>query len=298
MAISLRRRYSSAYAESMISRAPASSANLGPGFDTLAVALGLYVDVSIELADEFSIETEGCGAGRFDDDRHLAARVASSVLGHDRFALKVNSSIPLSRGLGSSAALAVAAAAAAEAADPMTVAAEVDGHAENAAASVLGGLVVASRSDDHGVVARRLGLDDVWRFVVVAPDEELSTAEARRALPASVPFEDVVSNLNAMGLLIAGLADHDEFVDWSMDDVLHQPFRAELLSFADDLLARLCESGASAACWSGAGPSMLGLVTNDSADDVALAAKEFLHVRSIPGEVYLLDADRTGLVTR
>jgi homoserine kinase len=282
----------------MIARAPASSANLGPGFDTLAVALGLYVEVSIELADAFSITTEGCGAGRFDDERHLAARVAADVLGHDRFALRVNSSIPMSRGLGSSAALTVAAAAAAGATDPLTVAADVDGHAENAAASVLGGLVVASRSDHHGVVARRLELDDVWRFVVVVPDDELSTVEARRALPASVSFSDVVSNLNAMGLLIAGLARHEDFIDWSMDDALHQPYRAELLSFADDLLHHLRESGASASCWSGAGPSMLGLVMNDTADDVALAAKEFLHARSIPGEVYLLDADRTGLVTR
>jgi homoserine kinase len=122
--------------------------------------------------------------------------------------------------------------------------------------------------------------------------------EARRALPESVSFGDVVGNLNAMGLLIAGLARHEEFVDWSMDDALHQPYRAELLVFADDLLHQLRESGASASCWSGAGPSMLGLVTNDTADDVALAAKEFLHTRSIPGEVYLLDADRTGLVTR
>ncbi len=282
----------------MISRAPASSANLGPGFDTLAVALGLYVEVSIELSDTFSIATEGCGAGRFDDERHLAARVAQGVLGHSRFALRVNSSIPLSRGLGSSAAVAVAAAAAAGAADPLTIAADVDGHAENAAASVLGGLVVAGRHDDRGVVARRLELDEVWRFVVVVPEDELSTEEARRALPSSVSFGDVVGNLNAMGLLIAGLAHHEEFVDWSMDDALHQPYRAGLLSFASDLLEHLRESGAAASCWSGAGPSMLGLVTNDSADDVALAAKEFLHARSIPGEVYLLDADRSGLVSR
>jgi homoserine kinase len=282
----------------MISRAPASSANLGPGFDTLAVALGLYVEVSIEPADEFSIATEGCGAGRFDDERHLAARVARGVLGNDRFSLRVNSSIPLSRGLGSSAALAVAAAAAAGSPDPLTVAADVDGHAENAAASTLGGLVVASRSDGHGVVARRLELDSVWRFVAVVPDEELSTVEARRALPTSVSFSDVVSNLNAMGLLIAGLAHHGDFVDWSMDDVLHQPYRAELLPFADDLLDGLRESGASASCWSGAGPSMLALVTDETADAVALAAKEFLFARSIAGEVYLLEADRTGLVTR
>jgi homoserine kinase len=280
----------------MFARAPATSANLGPGFDALAVALGLYVEVTVDVADEFAISSEGCGAGLFDDENHLAARVAKSVLGHSNFALHVNSSIPLSRGLGSSAALAVAAAAAAGAADPLTVAAELDGHGENAAASLFGGLVVASMGDD-GVVARSLPLDEIWRFVVVVPDEELATSDARRALPDRVAFSDAVHNLSALGLLIAGLGDHRQFVASSMDDVLHQPYRAPLMEFSIDLLKELRDAGAAGSCWSGAGSSMLGLVTSETAADVALGAKEFLHVRSIPGEVYTLDADRVGLVT-
>jgi homoserine kinase len=281
----------------MFSRAPATSANLGPGFDALAVALSLYVDVTLDLADEFSITSEGCGAGLFDDENHLAARVATSVLGHSKFSLRVNSSIPLSRGLGSSASLAVAAAAAAGALDPLAVAADLDGHAENAAASVHGGLVVASMDEDGVVIARELPLDEVWRFVVVVPDEELATSDARRALPDLVAFSDAVANLSALGLLIAGLGDHRKFVPSAMDDTLHQPFRAPLLEFADDLLATMRDAGAAGSCWSGAGSSMLGLVTSESADDVAVGAKEFLHARSIAGEVYTLDADRAGLVT-
>ncbi len=282
----------------MFARAPASSANLGPGFDTLAVALSLYVDVTLEPAERLSIVSDGCGAGRFDDERHLGVRVAENVLGHTNFAMRVTSSIPISRGLGSSAALAVAAAAAANAADPLGIAARLDGHAENAAAAALGGLVVASVSEANGVVARQLPLDDSWRFVAVVPDEELSTADARRGLPTVVPLEDVVRNLNAMGLLIAGLANHHEFVSSSMDDFLHQPYRNELLPFAAPLLNVLRESGAAASCWSGAGSTMLGLVTNETAEVVATAAKEFLHASSLPGEVHVLDADRTGLVRR
>ena len=140
----------------MYARAPASSANLGPGFDALAVALELYVEVTVEEADEFSIVSTGEGAGRFDDERHLAARVARDVLGHDRFALSVASEIPLARGLGSSAALAVAAAAAAGSVDALAVASRVDGHPENAAAIVLGGLVAAGYEGDE-VVARPAG---------------------------------------------------------------------------------------------------------------------------------------------
>ncbi|HEY5112130.1 MAG TPA: homoserine kinase [Acidimicrobiales bacterium] len=282
----------------MFARVPASSANLGPGFDTLAVALSLYVEVSLELADTFSIVSDGCGAGQFDDERHLGVQVAKGILGHTNFAMSVTSSIPLSRGLGSSAALAVAAAAAAEASSPLEVGAEIDGHAENAAASVLGGLVVASVSAHDGVIARQLPLDDAWRFVVVVPEEQLATKDARRVLPSQVPFVDAVHNLNAMGLLIAGLANHHEFVASAMDDYLHQPYRNELLPFATPLLRRLRESGAAASCWSGAGSAMLGLVTDETADDVATAAKVFLHERALPGEVHVLDVDRIGLVTR
>lgn len=282
----------------MLARVPASSANLGPGFDSLAVALELYLEVSLELAESLEVTSEGFGAGLCDDERHLAVKVASSVLGHSNFAVHVNSEIPLSRGLGSSAALALAAAAAAGASDPLSVAVAADGHAENAAASMLGGLVVASVSESGDVVARSLALDDAWRFVVVVPDKELATAEARRVLPAQVPFEDAVRNVSALGLLIAGFAHHDSFVSSSMDDYLHQPYRMPLLSFAQPLLDVLRESGAAASCWSGAGSAMLGLATTSTAPLVAQAAEEFLEHTGVVGTVLTLKADLTGLVTR
>ena len=280
----------------MLARVPASSANLGPGFDALAVALTLYLEVTLEVADAFAITSEGFGAGQFDDERNLGARVAAEVLGHSNFVMHVKSEIPLSRGLGSSAALAVAAAVAAGATDPLAIGTRIDGHAENAAASLLGGLVVA-RSNDDGVVARPLALDDEWRFVVVIPDDELSTDDARDVLPALVPFGDAIQNLSSMGLLLAGLADHDAWVAGAMDDVLHQPYRMSLLSFAQPLLTTLRDSGASGSCWSGAGSTMLGLATSERAEDVARAARSFLHDQGVAGVVQVLEADRTGLVT-
>lgn len=280
----------------MLARVPASSANLGPGFDALAVALTLYLEVTIEVADAFAITSEGFGAGQFDDERNLGARVAAEVLGHSNFVMHVKSEIPLSRGLGSSAALAVAAAVAAGATDPLAIGTRIDGHAENAAASLLGGLVVA-RSNDDGVVARSLALDEQWRFVVVIPDDELSTDDARDVLPEIVPFGDAIHNLSSMGLLLAGLADHDAWVAGAMDDVLHQPYRMSLLSFAQPLLTTLRDGGASGSCWSGAGSTMLGLATSERAEDVARAARSFLHDQGVAGVVQVLEADRTGLVT-
>ncbi len=279
----------------MLARVPASSANLGPGFDALAVALALYLEVTLEPADDFAITSEGFGAGLFDDERNLGARVAAEVLGHSNFVMHVKSEIPLSRGLGSSAALAVAAAVAAGAPDPLAIGTDIDGHAENAAASLLGGLVVARSNGD--VVARSLALDDQWRFVVVIPDEELSTDDARGVLPDRVPFADAVYSLSTMGLLLAGLADHDAWVAGAMDDVLHQPYRMGLLWFAQPLLTTLRDSGASGSCWSGAGSTMLGLATSDRAEEVARAARSFLHDQGIAGVVQVLEADRTGLVT-
>lgn len=281
----------------MFARAPASSANLGPGFDTLAVALNLFVEVVVEPAQRFSITSEGCGAGRFDHPDHLAAQIVREVLGHSNFKIHVNSQIPLSRGLGSSAALAIAAAAAADATDPLAIATEVDGHAENAAASLIGGLVAASVHERDGIVARPLALDEAWRFVVVVPEQELATADARRVLPASVPFADAVHNLNSMGLLIAGLADHRDFVPSAMEDHLHQPYRMGLLPFSAPLLELLKEAGASGSCWSGAGSSMLGLVIDEYAQDVHAAATRYLDAHRIAGTVLVLDADRVGLVT-
>jgi homoserine kinase len=282
----------------VFARVPASSANLGPGFDTLAVALELYVEVDIQPSATFQITSEGFGAGQHDNAEHLAAVVASSVLGHRNFTIHINSEIPIKRGLGSSAALALAAAAAAGAADPMAVATSVDGHAENAAASMFGGLVVASYSERDGALARSLPLDEAWRFVVVVPDQELSTHDARAVLPDQVDFNDAVHNLNSLGLLIAGLADHREFVASAMDDYLHQPYRMALLTFAQPLLTRLTDAGALGSCWSGAGSAMLALTTPETVTDVVLAAREFLVREGVEGSVLELKADLTGLVTR
>jgi len=277
-------------------RAPASSANLGPGFDTLALALALYVEVSCAPASSFSLETHGLGADLPRDRSHLAARVAAEVLGHDRVRLEVSSSVPVSRGLGSSAALALAAAAATGAPDPLAVAARFDGHAENAAASLFGGLVAAALVGGQPVV-RRLPLDRELRFVVVVPDRELATSEARAVLPAVVPFEAAVSNLGRLALLIAGLSDRSSLVAAAGDDRLHQDARTALFPEAPGLLAALREGGATVACWSGAGPSLLGVCDGDlAADRAAEAARQALEQLGVRGEVTALEADVEGLV--
>ncbi len=279
----------------MRARAPASSANLGPGFDALAVALDCYVQVEVERAPSLRVHTEGEGAGLCDDASHLAVRVAASILGHDRIAVTVRSQIPVSRGLGSSAALAAAAAAAAGSEDPFGIAAGHDGHPENAAASVFGGLVAATLVDGSAATAQ-LPLSDELAFVVIVPDRELVTADARAVLPPTLARDDALFNLGRMALLLAGLAEPSLLTAAATEDRLHQNARATLFPEAKALLAALVECGALASCWSGAGPSLLGISSEASAEKVRAGAQVALEESGLTGRVLVLRADRRGLV--
>jgi len=275
-------------------RAPASTANLGPGFDTLAIALSLYVHVEVEPADELSLRLEGEGGDLPADNSHLAARVARQVLGHDRVAITVRSEIPVGRGLGSSASLAVATAAACGANDPLTLAARLDGHPENAGASVLGGLVAAADVDGNPVTVR-LPLDRNLAFVVLVPSRPLATARARQALPAHVRLGEAAFNLGRLGLLLAGLGDRRLLVKEATEDRLHQSARASLFPQSGHLLAGLVDAGALASGWSGAGPSLLGICTVEAAPRVRGAGEELLAAAGVPGRALLLKADLVGL---
>ena len=279
----------------MRARAPASSANLGPGFDTLAVALDCYVSVDIEESASLRVHSEGEGSGLFDDASHLAARVAREVLGHDRFAVTVRSQIPVARGLGSSAALAAASAAAAGAEDPFAVAAAYDGHPENAAASVFGGLVTATMVDGRPVSAA-LALSEELAFVVIVPERDLATPEARGVLPETLTREDAVFNLGRMGLLVAGLADPGALVPEATGDRMHQPARTALFPEAPGLLGALVDAGALAASWSGAGPTLVGFVRAGEAASVRSGAQAALEAAGVPGRTLVLQADRRGIV--
>jgi len=278
----------------MRARAPASSANLGPGFDSLALALELYVEVEVARADRLTVKVEGEGHDLPTDHSHLAARVAMDVAGTERLSITVKSQIPVARGLGSSAALAAAAAAAAGSKNPLAVAAAVDGHPENAAASVLGGLVTASTLGPHPFAAR-MPLDAELAFVVLVPDRPLATVKARQALPASVPHHDAAFNLGRMGMLLAGLADHHKLEREATEDRLHQTARTPLFPESPALLAGLVDAGALASCWSGAGPSLLGICTASKAAKVRQAGERLLKEMAVRGRALLLKADTVGL---
>jgi homoserine kinase len=236
-------------------RVPASSANLGPGFDVLAAALSLHLEVEVEETGRFAVETDLRIAT---DRRNLVVRGFERLHPPDDFSFRISSEIPLSGGLGSSAAAIVAGVLAADHlfeldSDVLTLATELEGHPDNVAAAVHGGIVICA----DGAVTRfdpPTGLEGL----LVVPHEAVRTSEARAALPSEVPMADAVHNVAHAALLTLGLARGDwELVGRGLGDRLHQPHRAHLYPRSAELVRDARALGALGATISGAGPTVL-----------------------------------------
>jgi homoserine kinase len=254
---------------------PGSSANLGPGFDVLAAALGMLVDVEVVETGSFGIVTD---LHLRRDRNNLIVRGFERLLPADGFEFLVNSGIPLSGGMGSSAAGVVAGLVAAQSltgsdADLMALAVEIEGHCDNVAASLLGGLVVCDGAD-----VQRFDMPAGLQAVLVVPGKSVKTSTARQALPAQVPLADAVANVAAASKLMLGLATGDfELVARGLRDRLHQPYRAHLYPRSADLVHRAADYGALGATISGAGPTVLFWCSTESAGPVASALWEDAH---------------------
>jgi homoserine kinase len=236
-------------------RVPASSANLGPGFDSMAAALSLHVEVEVVETGSFAVETDlQIARGK----RNLVVRGFEALHPADDFTFRIESNVPLSGGLGSSAAAYLAGLLAADHlfeldADVLSLAGELEGHPDNVGAALRGGFVVCV--DDH---VARFEVPAGLEAVLLVPDEPVRTREARRALPATVPHADAAANAAYAATLALGLAIGDwELVRRGLHDRIHQPYRASLFPKSSALLERAEEFGALGATISGAGPTVL-----------------------------------------
>jgi homoserine kinase len=236
-------------------RVPASSANLGPGFDVLAAALGLHMELEVEETGRFAVHTDLAIAR---DRRNLAVRAFETLHPADDFEFTIRSEIPLSGGLGTSAAAYVAGLMAADSifeldTPLLPVATKLEGHPDNAAAALLGGFVACT-----GKRAARFEIPTGLEAILVVPYEPVRTREARAALPAQVPMADAVANVAHASLLVLGLAQGDwDLVGRGLADRLHQPYRAGLFPRSMEIVARAPQLGALGATISGAGPTVL-----------------------------------------
>jgi homoserine kinase len=236
-------------------KVPASSANLGPGFDVLAAALSLHLELEVVETGEFAVITD-LDVRR--DRENLIVRAFEQLHPADGFEFRIGSNIPLSGGLGSSAAAIVAGLLAADHlfeldADVAKLASELEGHPDNVAAALEGGFVICDGERVHRFDPP-MGLE----AVLVVSHEHVRTADARRALPDHVPLLDAAANVASAALLVRGLTIGDwEMIAAGLHDRLHQPYRAHLYPHAATLLERAPQLGALGATISGAGPTVL-----------------------------------------
>ncbi|HEY6202968.1 MAG TPA: homoserine kinase [Candidatus Limnocylindria bacterium] len=277
-------------------RVPASSANLGPGFDSFALALPLLAEFELRPAKSWSVTVDGDGQGIPADDDNLfvvAARATAKAAGRELVAQHVTqrSAIPIARGLGSSAAAIVGGAVAANAllGDPfdrrtlLRIASEVEGHADNVAAALYGAFTVAL-PDDGGPVATRLVFPRTWRICLLIPGQPLSTEEARAILPSQVSRDDAVFNVAHAATLIAAVMRSDgALLALAMADRLHQPARTKLVPALGEVIAAAREAGAFGAALSGAGPSVLAVAPARLAARVVSAMEEAAQAAGVPG---------------
>jgi homoserine kinase len=273
-------------------RVPASSANLGPGYDVLAAAVSLYLELEVEETGEFSLDPGGLDVSTGRDN--LIVRAFETLHSADGIAFRLKSEIPLARGLGSSAAAIVAGLFAADhlfelaltKEEMLAKATELEGHPDNVAAAIYGGFVICG-GEEELPSAVRFDPPSGLEGIAVIPAEKVSTERAREAIPAEVPLADAVANVSAASRLVLGLQTADlDLVAAGLVDRLHQPRRRELYPRSMELVDEAAELGALGATISGAGPTVLVWTTWQDAGGVAEALERrcagWAEVRRLP----------------
>jgi len=280
-------------------KVPATSANLGPGFDSLGLALDLWNESIFELADDFSVHIKGEGEGKLaPGPSNMIVRVAqifAERVGKELrpFRVRCSNHIPMGSGMGSSAAATLTGLLAANAFtdsklsndEILTIATEIEGHPDNVAPALLGGLVVATMSEGK-VIARKLPIAPI-HVTVVLPDFHFPTKKARNSLPQKVDIKDAVHNISRAMLVTEAFRIGDlNLLGEAMTDRLHQPYRLKLIPGADDAMHAMKAEGASAVALSGAGPSLIAFSETEST--IGDAAKRAFETAGLSARIFQL----------
>jgi len=291
-------------------KVPATSANLGPGFDTLGLALDLFLTVRAERAEQSLVTFSGCGAGELNDSAgdNLLTKAVNHIFqccGRTPIplSLQVENQIPLGRGLGSSAAAITAgsligqhfAETDLDEQALLRLALEMEGHPDNLVPALVGGLTTAMIYDKQ-VYYQKIALPEHLQVVVAVPDFTLPTEKSRSVLPEAVKLEDTVANLQRACYLLASLFNRDlEHMELAMDDMIYQPRRQHLVPGLKEALLAARTSGARGAALSGAGPSVLAFTTG-SEEQVGQAMQAAFAARGIKSRIHHLNICRDGAV--
>lgn len=286
-------------------RVPATTANLGPGFDCLGCALSMYADFTCEIIPE-GLEITGCSPEfRNADNLFVAAyRRMEDRLGipHAGLRLDIHTDVPVSRGLGSSATLLAAGAYACNALNGdildkqavLEICNEIEGHPDNVAPCVFGGMIT-SLVQDGVPISAPVPVSGAIGFVALIPDFEVSTKAARAVLPTQLSRADAVFNISRLGVLIRAFETGDlKLIGCAMDDRLHQPYRRALIDEYDQAERAAIQAGAAAFCISGSGSACLAVADVHHREEIAQSIRGALKDSPHEWRIEALTVDRQG----
>ncbi|MGH7495343.1 MAG: homoserine kinase [bacterium] len=291
-------------------RIPASTSNLGAGFDTLGLALDLPLNVNVHFDTESTCIISARGEGARESsklDDHLILHAFSCACREygqpvPRIALEIDNKIPLKRGLGSSGAAIIAGALAAQIyfdrawsqEELLNLACQLEGHPENVSASLLGGLTVNGLENGR-VVCERFTPPENWAAACFVPDMEIATEDARRVLPASISRREAIGNLQSTAMMVAAFAKANSgLLNFAAKDNMHQPHRKALIPGFDAILAAAMQSGSYCAFLSGSGSTLLAITEDDHARDVTQAMARAGHAHGLTGRPMVLSFAALG----
>ena len=302
-------------------KVPASSANIGPGFDCLGMALPLYNIITIEetvlpgTGIEINImsKDESIDESTFEnipkDENNLvykAIEMLYNSIGQEPSELRINiqTGIPIARGLGSSSSIVVGGLLAANEllgrpADEkalLAIATEVEGHPDNVAPAILGGLVLATQENDGTLSYCKLDWPDEWDITVCVPEFQLATEISRSVLPKEVPMQDAIFNAKHLGMMIQAINTKDfKLMRLAMKDRLHQPYREKLVPGMHEIMeAFKHEDGVLGCVLSGAGPSLLIVSYKYDLDKIKSIVKETWELQNIKSEIKTFKIENEG----
>lgn len=302
-------------------KVPATTANLGPGFDCLGMALPIYNTITIEetvlpgtgveinvMSDDAAVDELSIEHMVLDENSliYKAVELLYNSIGQTPTELKINvhSNIPIARGLGSSASVIVGGLLAAnellgkpaDEAALLSIATEVEGHPDNITPAIVGGLVISSQEEDCTVVYRKLDWPEEWTITVCIPEYELSTDISRSVLPKEVPMCDAVFNAKRMAMFVEAVNKKDaELMKLALQDRLHQPYRMKLVPGLEKISENLRHEENVLGCvLSGAGPSILVISQKNNIDKIHSIVKETWANLNVKADVRTLTVEKNG----
>lgn len=288
-------------------RVPATSANMGPGFDSIGIALNLYNVFAFDEIDEGlkfnGFPEEFCNEGNI---VYQSMMKVFDKAGYKSKGLEISSvkqDVPISRGLGSSSSCIVGGLVGANKIigdkfskdELLEMAVEIEGHPDNVAPALLGGMVIAIL-EDNKVYYEKIKVHEGIKFMPVIPDFRLSTSDAREVLPKLISLKDGVYNVGRASLLVAAMSNGDfELLKYACRDCFHEKYRSKLISGFDEVKNKAYEVGAIAAYLSGAGPTIM-IIAKDKNDKIYDELSEFLKAKQLDWNVHELFVDKLGAI--